>query len=242
VNPPNISINHSSTRQASDQFIVTCQLLSKTYIAGQIEVHALRGVSIALRSGEFVGLTGPSGCGKSTLLNILGMTEPPTAGVVYFRGAEVNFSNSVALATLRRSQIGYLFQYFNLLPTLTAQENVALMLLLNATGSAAAMARAAEVLKELGLESRIQHLPQALSGGEMQRVALARAIVHKPALVLADEPTGNLDSKRGQQVLGLLSEIAANGTAILMATHSSSALERCSRVISMLDGFSTEAP
>jgi putative ABC transport system ATP-binding protein len=216
--------------------IVELQDVSKRYQRGDIAVDALRSVSLSLQAGEFVGLSGPSGSGKSTLLNIIGLTDVPTDGRVIFSGDVVDFSHESAILELRRSRVGYIFQYFNLISSLTALENVALMLLLNGSSLRRARARAADALAHLGLGKRLHHLPQQLSGGEMQRVAICRATIHEPALILADEPTGNLDSQSGRVVLDSLNELVESGKTVLMASHNPEALSNCGRVIRLLDG------
>lgn len=216
--------------------ILSLSAIAKDYIHGSLSVAALKGVNLELRRGEFVGLSGPSGSGKSTLLNIVGLTDSPTSGQLHFEGHAVNFADEREVLVLRRSKIGYVFQYFNLIPSLTAVENVALSRLLNGDSYQQAADAAAEVLRQAGLGGRLNHRPQELSGGEMQRVAFCRAILHRPVLLLADEPTGNLDSHTGASVLFLLENLAAGGTAILMASHNQDALARCSRQIRLLDG------
>jgi putative ABC transport system ATP-binding protein len=196
----------------------------------------LRNVSFSVQAGEFVALVGPSGCGKSTVLNIVGLADRPDRGSVLLAGRAVERAPERVLQELRRSQIGYVFQHFNLLSTLSVRENVMLPLLLKGAPQRAAAARADELLTQVGVVHRAAAFPHLLSGGEMQRVAVARAVVHRPLLVIADEPTGNLDSKCGEQVLELLAGLAATGVGVLMATHSEAAMARCSRVLRMCDG------
>jgi putative ABC transport system ATP-binding protein len=173
---------------------------------------------------------------KSTLLNILGVADTPTSGSVWIGDELVRFSHERMLVELRRRKLGYVFQHFNLLPTLTALENVMLPLVLIGEGDRTARDRALRILGRVGLGTRAAAFPHTMSGGEMQRVAIARAVVHRPVFVLADEPTGNLDSVSGERVLELLSELAQEGTTILMATHSEHAASKCSRIIRLLDG------
>jgi putative ABC transport system ATP-binding protein len=199
-------------------------------------VHAVQGVSLAVHREEFIALVGPSGCGKSTLLTMLGLLERPTSGELLFDGASLSGATEAQLQGLRRAKIGFVFQAFNLLSTLSVVENVMLPCILTGTSEGHARSRAYELIAALGLQHRVDAMPATLSGGEMQRVAIARAIAHRPALVLADEPTGNLDSSAGDTVLSLLREVHREGTPIIMATHSDAAVACCSRVLRMRDG------
>ena len=211
--------------------------VTKVYEADGNRVEALRGVSLEVGRGEFVALVGPSGCGKSTLLNLVGGIDVPTAGEVVVDGASLAGLADRALSLYRRAKVGFVHQLFNLLPTLTALENVALPLLLQGVGAAEGRERARRQLESVGLGSREGHWPHQLSGGEQQRVAIARAIVHGPPIVLADEPTGNLDSKAGAEVLDLLAWLVrAQGRTLLLATHSSEAASRAQRVVALRDG------
>ena len=188
-------------------------------------------------AGERVALTGPSGSGKTTLLNCLGGVDRPDAGTITVRGAPVHALDSVALARLRRLEIGTIFQFFHLLPTLTAAENIEIPLQLIAVPLAERAVRVAAALERVGLSSRATALPGQLSGGEQQRIAIARALVHRPGLVLADEPTGNLDSANGANILGLLRELSdETGTALVLVTHSEEAAAICHRRINLRDG------
>ncbi|HYZ16711.1 MAG TPA: ABC transporter ATP-binding protein [Candidatus Acidoferrum sp.] len=208
----------------------------KTYGVGEDEVRALAGVSLSVEAGEMVALVGPSGCGKSTLLNLVGCIDLPTAGDVFVDGRLTSALDDDALTLLRRDRVGTVFQFFNLLPALRVADNVALPLLLQRTARAEIEARVGAALANVGLQGKARAFPAQLSGGQMQRVAIARAIVHRPAILLADEPTGNLDSQTGGTVLRLLRELADAGQAILMATHSDAAAAICDRVIRMQDG------
>ena len=207
----------------------------KTYEAHP-PVHALAEVSLEVAAGEMVALVGPSGCGKSTLLNLVGCVDLPTAGVVLVDGNDTTALDDDALTALRRERVGTVFQFFNLLPALTLEANVALPLVLQrvATNDVAVRSRAA--LEAVGLADKARAFPAQVSGGQLQRAAIARAIVHRPAIVLADEPTGNLDSQNGENVLRLLRERADAGQAILLATHSVDAAAVCDRLIRMRDG------
>jgi putative ABC transport system ATP-binding protein len=212
--------------------------VTKVYAADESRVEALRGVSLEVGRGEFVALMGPSGCGKSTLLNLVGGIDVPTAGEVVVDGAALSGLSDRALSLYRREKVGFVHQLFNLLPTLTTLENVALPLLLKGMGGREARGEARRQLDAVGMGQRAAHWPHQLSGGEQQRAAIARAIVHGPPLILADEPTGNLDSKAGQEVLDLLAWlVTAQGRTLLLATHSREAAARAGRVVSLRDGL-----
>jgi len=195
-------------------------------------------VSFMVGAGERVALTGPSGSGKTTLLNCIGGVDRPDAGTITVRGAPVHTLDSIALARLRRVEIGTIFQFFHLLPTLTAAENIEIPLQLTAVPSSERAVRVAAALERVGLASRATALPGQLSGGEQQRIAIARALVHRPGLVLADEPTGNLDSANGAKILALLRELSdETGTALVLVTHSEEAAAICHRRINLRDGL-----
>ena len=216
--------------------MVEARNVSKRY-EGKRTVHALRGVSFRVARGEMVATMGPSGSGKSTLLNIVGGLDRASEGTVLIDGADTSRLDDDALTRLRREKIGFVFQFFNLLPTLTARENVALPLHLSGAGRREAVRRASEMLALVGLAEREEHLPDELSGGEQQRVAMARALVLGPPLVLADEPTGNLDSRSGQEVLALLQNLQRQfGTTVLMVMHDPKAAAVCDRILTMEDG------
>jgi putative ABC transport system ATP-binding protein len=211
--------------------------VEKIYAGGRGGVAALRGVSFTVEAGEFIALMGPSGCGKSSLLHIVGGMDRVTGGRVTLD--EVSFAslNEEELARLRRRQVGFVFQFFNLLPTLTVEENVALPLMLDGASERETGERARALLVRVGLSDRADHYPAELSGGEMQRTALARAIIARPQLVLADEPTGNLDSENGHQVMQLLAELnRETGVTIILATHASESAAYARRIIRMRDG------
>ncbi len=209
--------------------------VSKTY--GDHMVKALSNVDLTIAPGEFVALMGPSGCGKSTLLNIIGGIDRPTHGTVMFEHLDLLSAKDEELTTLRRTKVGFIFQFFNLLTTLTVAENVALPLELENARSSTVQEKVANVLSKVGMQQRANFYPSQLSGGEMQRVAIARALVHSPKIVVADEPTGNLDSENGLSILQLISEInREQKTAIVMATHSQEAASYACRLIEMRDG------
>ena len=212
--------------------------LSKTYDGGETPVQALRNASLKLERGDFVALMGPSGCGKSSLLHLCGAMDRPTSGRIVIEGTPLQGLDDLGLTRLRRTRIGFVFQFFNLLPTLTVAENVALPLLLAGISKAKAEAEASRWIDRVGLASRRGHYLQQLSGGEMQRTALARAVVHQPALLLADEPTGNLDSTNSLRVLALLRELNdETGVAVLLATHSAEIAAGAKQVLHMRDGM-----
>ena len=207
----------------------------KTYRQGDDEIHALRGVDVSVAAGEFLAITGASGSGKSTLLHILGGLDRPDSGEVWVEGNALASLGDEDLALLRRRRLGFVLQFFNLLPTLTAEENAAFPLLLD--GSKDALDRARVSLERVGLGGRATHRPSQLSGGEQQRVALARALVTEPAVVLADEPTGNLDSKTGLEILELLRRTADDGQTIVLVTHDDKTADFADRIVGLADGL-----
>ncbi len=215
--------------------IIETQDLTKTYKMGDAVVHALRGVNLSVAVGEFVALMGPSGSGKSTMMHLLGCLDTPTSGRYCLEGRDVSTLSKDERARVRNSRIGFIFQTFNLLPRLSALDNIALPLMYGRR-SGNARQRAAEALKRVGLKHRAQHQPNEMSGGERQRIAIARALVTDPALVLADEPTGNLDSKTGSEIMHLLIELSAEGLTILMVTHDAKVAAHAQRIVEMQDG------
>jgi putative ABC transport system ATP-binding protein len=220
--------------------ILRTHALEKEYGRGEGLVRALDGVALEVASGETLAVMGPSGCGKSTLLHLLGGLERPTAGEVWLAGRRIDQLSEKALARLRRQAIGFVFQAFHLLDELTAEENVELPALLAGSSPRAARRRAVELLERVGLTERAQHLPSALSGGERQRVAIARALSNEPLIVLADEPTGNLDSAATLDVLRLLDNLRTAGQTLLIVTHDSRIAATADRLISMRDGALVE--
>ena len=215
--------------------MLTLRDLRKSYQAGDVETQALGGVSLDVAPGEFVAVMGPSGCGKSTLLNILGCLDRPDGGSYRLMGEDVSALGEAGLAEVRRRHVGFIFQGFNLIPELNVEENVEVSLLYR-RGERARKARIAEVLEQVGLAHRARHRPKQLSGGQQQRVALARALVSDPAVIFADEPTGNLDSANGERVMNLLKGVQQAGTTIVMVTHSQKHAAEARRTVSMLDG------
>ncbi|MEU6560496.1 ABC transporter ATP-binding protein [Nocardia nova] len=208
----------------------------REYRVGEQRVRALDGISLRIEAGEFTSIIGPSGSGKSTLLHLLGALDSPDSGSIRFRGEEIGALDDTRQSEFRRHQVGFVFQFFNLLPTLSAWENVAVPKLLDGTGLRKAKPRALELLERVGLGERAEHRPAELSGGQMQRVAVARALIMDPPLILADEPTGNLDSATGAAILELLGDIAGAGNSVVMVTHDMGAVEYCDRVITLRDG------
>jgi putative ABC transport system ATP-binding protein len=212
------------------------QNVSKVYRASEVETLALRDVSLEVEDGEFVAVMGPSGCGKSTLLNVLGLLDSPTNGAYWFFGEDVARYPERRLTQLRRQSIGFVFQSFNLIDDLTVAENVEVALLYRGVPTAERKRRVAEALERVGVGHRARHRPQQLSGGQQQRVAVARALVSNPKLILADEPTGNLDTANGEAVMGLLKDAAGAGVTIVMVTHSLTHAAAAGRTINLLDG------
>lgn len=210
--------------------------LEKVYRTEEVETVALNKISIEVKQGEFVAIMGPSGCGKSTLLNILGLLDDPDAGSFLFNGIEVAGFNERKRADLRKHNIGFVFQSFNLIDELTVYENVELPLIYTKVPASERKARVEKVLDQMQIMHRRNHFPQQLSGGQQQRVAVARAVVNNPKLILADEPTGNLDSNNGNEVMQLLTELNEKGTTIVMVTHSEHDAKFSHRIIRMLDG------
>jgi putative ABC transport system ATP-binding protein len=212
------------------------QNISKVYRTTDVETRAVQDVSFEVASGEFLAIMGPSGCGKSTLLNILGLLDSPSSGVYEFLGEDVARASEQRLTELRRASVGFIFQSFNLIDDLSVQENVEVALLYRKVSSSDRKKRVAEALERVGVAHRARHLPQQLSGGQQQRVAIARALVSNPKLILADEPTGNLDTANGDAVMELLTGVAKAGTTVLMVTHSLAYAGFAQRTIKLLDG------
>ena len=222
---------------ASNGNIIHLKNVRKIYDTGKVKVEALRGVDLAVRRGEFLTLVGPSGSGKSTLMNIIGCLDVPTDGAYEFDGEVVNRLSPNRLAEIRNLSIGFVFQNFNLLPYMSALENVELPLVFRGVGARERRARATEVLTRVGLGDRLEHKPTELSGGQMQRCAVARALVNNPSLILADEPTGNLDTASGREIVDLFEELWKAGHTIMIITHDPNLPMRTERTLHMRDGL-----
>jgi putative ABC transport system ATP-binding protein len=216
--------------------------LARTFEVGETTIEALRGVSLEVPKGQFVALVGPSGSGKSTFLNLVGGLDRPTRGELWVDGVELSASQEQVLTEHRRRRVGFVFQSFNLLPRLTALENVALPLMFTGVSELARLERATELLSQIGLAERLEHRPTQLSGGEQQRVAIARALVGQPAIILADEPTGNIDSTTGVEIMSLLRNLNRDqGVTLMLVTHDLEAAAFADRVIQLRDGCLAEA-
>jgi len=210
--------------------------LSRVYRTEAVETTALDGIDLDIAEGEFVAIMGPSGCGKSTLLNVIGMLDSPTSGSYVFNGQEVAGLPEGKLADVRKANLGFIFQSFNLVDELTVRENVELALLYHDVSAGERRRRADEVMDKVGIAHRAKHRPSQLSGGQQQRVAVARALVGNPKLILADEPTGNLDTQHGEEVMKMLQSLNREGSTIVMVTHSPAHADAAGRVVNMLDG------
>lgn len=217
--------------------LISIKNLNKTYVMGEEKVEALKDVSLDIARNEYVALMGPSGSGKSTLMNLLGCLDSPTRGQYWLNGMEVGAMDDGELAEVRNRQIGFVFQTFNLLPRLSALENVALPLVYAGKKREERLARAEEVLKAVGLGDRMLHKPNELSGGQRQRVAVARALVNNPAIILADEPTGNLDTKTSYEIMALFEELHRAGNTIIVVTHENDIAQHARRIVRLRDGL-----
>ncbi|MDR2527636.1 MAG: ABC transporter ATP-binding protein [Synergistaceae bacterium] len=230
-------MNASSSETLSGSgALIEVRDLVKTYRSGDSELRALDGVSFSIQRGEFVAIMGPSGSGKSTTMNMLGCLDSPTGGVYILDGRDVSKLSDNELARVRNVKLGFIFQGFNLLPRLNALENVALPLVYAGVDSQKRAAQAAKALERVGLASRVRHRPNQLSGGQQQRVAIARALVGEAPLILADEPTGNLDTKTSEEIMGILSELNAEGKTVVLVTHEPDIAAYASRVLRFKDG------
>ena len=214
---------------------------TRDFKIGEVETHALRGVNLSIEDGEFTALVGPSGSGKTTLLQLIGLLDKPTSGQVFINGKDATRLNRNQRADLRKGTIGFIFQFFALIPTLTAYENVEMPLLLNGTKPAERKARVQEMLEAVGLSDRAHHRPDQLSGGQQQRVAVARALSIRPSVVLADEPTANLDTENGKQVMDIMAKLnKETGTTFVFATHDPRVIGYANRVVTLQDGVITK--
>lgn len=233
-----------TTQEAEGQFatsippgdVIVVEDLWKTYSMGDQEVHALQGISLRIKHNEYVAIMGPSGSGKSTLMNLIGCLDTPTQGRYWLSGHLVSDLNDDELARIRNKEIGFVFQTFNLLARATALHNVELPLIYNGTPAVERIERAEEALRSVNLETRMHHKPNELSGGQRQRVAIARALVNRPSIILADEPTGNLDSKTGDEIMALFDNLHAHGNTIVLVTHEPDIAEYAHRVVHIRDG------
>ncbi len=217
--------------------LIICRDLTRQYKMGAVTVHALRGMNLEIGAGEFIVLLGPSGSGKTTTLNLIGGLDRPTSGQVLIAGEDITRYNEKQLTRYRREQVGFVFQFFNLIPTLTASENVEFALKLNGSNGRSAASRALELLHIVGLQDRASHFPAELSGGEQQRVSIARALANNPALLLCDEPTGNLDVKTGHQVLQAIRNLNhEQGASVILVTHNTAIAPMADRIVRLSDG------
>lgn len=217
--------------------LITIKEIGRKYVIGSEVIHALKSVSLDINKGEFVALMGPSGSGKSTLMNILGCLDTPSSGTYILNGTNVSHMTDDALAEVRNQEIGFVFQTFNLLPRSTALDNVALPLIYAGSSKKDRQARAAKALENVNLGNRMDHKPNELSGGQRQRVAVARALINDPSIILADEPTGNLDTKTSIEIMGLLEEIHSKGNTIILVTHEEDIAQHAHRIVRMRDGL-----
>ncbi len=216
--------------------IIKLDKVDKNYILGDSIVKAVRNASLTIRKGEFIAIVGPSGSGKSTLMNLIGALDLATKGRIFLEGKDIEHLEESELAVIRGNKIGFVFQTFNLIPTLTALENVTLPMVFQGFSKEERIERATELLKDVGLEERMKHLPGELSGGERQRVAIARALANNPDVILADEPTGNLDSKTGKHILEILKDLNKKGKTIIIVTHNLEMARKVDKIIKIKDG------
>lgn len=243
MNTENMASNEAQGRHiippaniAHSEALFRLENLSKVFRSDNVETTALNNINIEIKRGEFVAVMGPSGCGKSTLLNIIGMLDNPTSGSFWFNEEDVAGYGENKLSEIRKQHIGFIFQSFNLIDELTVRENIELALLYHKVSASDRKERAYEVMERMEIAHRANHMPAQLSGGQQQRVAVARAVIAKPHLILADEPTGNLDSHNGEEVMDILTQLNKQGTTILMVTHSPAHAEYARRDISLFDG------
>jgi len=228
----------SQSRIVETDVIVECVDLKKSYILGEVKVDALRGINMKIKRGEMISIMGPSGCGKTTLLNIIGSLDSPTSGKVFLEGRDISNANEKELTKIRRKSVGFIFQFYNLLPVLTAFENVELPLLISGVPKKIRQTRTMELLEKVDLLERKDHKPDELSGGERQRVAIARSLANKPSILLADEPTGDLDTGTGFAILNLLKEVnKTENQTLVLVTHDASIARQSNRIFHIKDGL-----
>ncbi len=220
--------------------VIRLEGVTKVYQMGEWEVHALRGMDLSIQEGEFVSIMGSSGSGKSTMLHIIGCLDRPTSGRVFLEGVDTSHLNSSRLARIRGEKIGFVFQFFNLYPTLNALENVELPMVILNVGKEERRKKAKKLLESIGIGDRMYHFPSQLSGGQRQRVAIARALANDPAVILADEPTGNLDSRSGEEVLKIFKKLNEEGRTVVVVTHETSIAESAAKIVKMKDGLAEE--
>jgi len=220
--------------------VIVTKDLSKTYGKGDLEVHALQKTTLTIHRGDYIAITGPSGSGKSTLMNLLGCLDTPTTGKLYIEDTDVSILNENQLAKIRREKIGFIFQKYNLIPTLDALENVALAMSFAGVNQQIRVERAKLLLELVDLTKRANHKPSQMSGGEQQRVAIARALSNRPSIILADEPTGNVDTKSGENIMSILEEVNNQGETIIVVTHNLAIAGRAKRVLRIQDGYVRE--
>ncbi len=238
TNPnPLYSLMENSRQSQPTEIVIQTKNIAKTYIMGEEEIHALQSVSITIKRGEYVAFMGPSGSGKSTLMNIIGCLDTPSSGTYVLNGNDVSDMTENALAEIRNKEIGFVFQTFNLLPRSTSLENVALPLVYAGASKSERLERAKVTLENVGLGTRTSHKPNELSGGQRQRVAIARALVNDPSIILADEPTGNLDSKTSHEIMDLFQELHQRGNTIIMVTHEDDIAHYAHRIVRLKDGL-----
>src|SRR5438067_825245 len=226
----------TDTVRPSGPIVIDIENITKHYIMGEETVHALRGVSLVIHRNEYLAIMGPSGSGKSTLMNMLGCLDTPSSGRYFFNGKDVSAMDDDELAAIRNHEIGFVFQTFNLLPRSTSLRNVELPLIYAGVDPETREERAAQSLRDVGLGDRLQHKPNELSGGQRQRVAIARALVNNPSIILADEPTGNLDSKTGEEIMVLLENLYQKGHTIILVTHEADIARHARRIVHLRDG------
>lgn len=220
--------------------VISLENVEKVYQMDEVEVHALRGINLSIHEGEFVSIMGPSGSGKSTMLHIIGCLDNPSSGKVFLGGEDVSQLGSSKLARIRGREIGFVFQFFNLYPTLNTIENVELPMMILDVDKKVRRKKAKELLESVGMGDRIHHLPSQLSGGQRQRMAIARALANDPSVLLADEPTGNLDSKSGEELLSVFKRLNKEGRTVIVVTHDQSIAESAEKIVKMKDGLVEE--